>query len=150
VYSDPQVAGFINDQFVPVRIHVREQADEYKRLGQRFNAQWTPTVLIVDASGAERYRTEGFLPVEDFLSQLTVGLGHAAFAAGDFAAAERYFRDTLAKYANSEAAPEAQYWAGVARYKASGDAAALGATAKAFDERYQSSSWAKKASVWKS
>jgi hypothetical protein len=44
--------------------------------------------------------------------------------------------------------PEAMYWAGVARYKATGDAAALAATANDFRERHQGSTWAKKASVW--
>ena len=47
-----------------------------------------------------------------------------------------------------DAAPEAQYWAGVSRYKASGDPSHLGATGKRFTERYADSTWAKKASVW--
>lgn len=149
MYSSPDVADFITNNFLPVRVHVREQKDQFQRLGQRFNAQWTPTVLIVDETGAERHRIEGFLPVEDFMSQLVLGLGHAAFAAGDFAAAEPYFREDVERYPNTEAAPEALYWAGVSRYKATGDANALAKTAKAFDQRYQQSSWAKKASVWK-
>ena len=48
----------------------------------------------------------------------------------------------------TDAAPEALYWAGVARYKATGDAAALAETAAEFANRYQDSAWAKKASVW--
>jgi len=149
VYSNPDVADFITNNFLPVRVHVREQKDQFQRLGQRFSAQWTPTILIVDETGAERHRIEGFLPVEDFMSQLVLGLGHAAFAADDFAAAEPYFREVVERYPTTEAAPEALYWAGVSRYKATNDAKALGDTAKAFDQRYQDSSWAKKASVWK-
>ena len=45
-------------------------------------------------------------------------------------------------------AAEALYWAGVAKYKATGDAAALGETAEAFSTRFRDSPWAKKASVW--
>lgn len=149
MYSNPDVADFITNNFLPVRVHVREQKDQFQRLGQRFSAQWTPTILIADETGAERHRIEGFLPVEDFMSQLVLGLGHAAFAADDFGAAEPYFREVVEKYPNTEAAPEALYWAGVSRYKATNDASALGDTAKAFDQRYQDSSWAKKASVWK-
>jgi hypothetical protein len=149
VYSNPDVADFITRTFLPVRVHVREQRDEFQRLGKRFNAQWTPTILIVDDTGAERHRVEGFLPADDFSSQLALGLGHAAFAAGDFAAAEPYFREVVDRYPNTEAAPEALYWAGVSHYKATNDANALGETAKAFDQRYKDSSWAKKASVWK-
>ena len=149
MYSNRDVADFITSTFLPVRVHVREQREEFQRLGQRFNAQWTPAVLIVDETGAERHRIEGFLPADDFLGQLVLGLGHAAFAVGDFAAAEPYFREVVDRYANTDAAPEAQYWAGVSHYKATGDASALADTANAFDHRYQETSWAKKASVWK-
>ena len=50
--------------------------------------------------------------------------------------------------AKSDAAPEALYWAGVSKYKASHDPVALKETAKAFSTRYKDSSWAKKASIW--
>jgi hypothetical protein len=148
VYPDPRVATFVADTFVPVRVHLREQADDFKRLGARYGAQWTPTILILDASGEERHRIEGFLPTEDFLAQIAIGLARAAFARGDFAEAERRFREVVEKYPNTDAAPEALYWAGVARYKGTGDAAALGETAGQFRQRYQDTSWAKKASVW--
>jgi hypothetical protein len=148
VYATPQVAKFITDQFIPVRIHVRDQADEFKRLGARFSAQWTPTILIIDPSGQERHRVEGFLPAEDVLAQLTLGLAHSAFARGAFVEAERWYRQVVESYPATEAAPEALYWAGVARYKAAGDAAALGETATQFASRYRDTSWAKKASVW--
>jgi TolA-binding protein len=149
VYSDPRVIEFIHQHFTPVRAHVKDNADEYKRLGSRFNAQWTPTTLVVDSEGRERHRIEGFLPADDFLAQLSLGLAHSAFARGSFKEAEPLFREVVDKYPNTDAAPEALYWAGVSRYKASGDAAALGDTARAFSTRYTDTSWAKKASVWK-
>lgn len=148
MYPDPRVINFITESFVPVRIHVREQADEFKRLGARFNAQWTPTILIVDRDGEARHRNEGFLPADDFLAQLTLGLAHSAFARGDFAEAERWYRSVIKEHPQTEAAPEALYWAGVSRYKAGGDASALADTAAQFTQRYRDSSWAKKASVW--
>ena len=148
MYPDPRVASFINDHLTPIRSHVRQQAADYKRLGDRFNAQWTPTVLIVDAKGEERHRIEGFLPADDFLAQLTLGAAHALRARSDFANAERLYREVIEKFPSTESAPEAQYWAGVAKYKATNDPAALGETAAQFASRYQTSSWAKKASVW--
>ena len=129
-------------------MHVRDQKDEYKRLSQRFNAQWTPTILILDPEGDERHRIEGFLPTDDFLSQIELGLAKVAFQRHDYAEAERLYREILDKFPATDAAPEAQYWAGVSRYKSSGDGSALGATAASFRERYQDSTWAKKASVW--
>jgi hypothetical protein len=149
VYSDPRVVDFVTRHFVPVRVHVKHNAEAFARLGERFNAQWTPTILIVDSSGAERHRIEGFLPVDDFLSQLSLGLAKAAFARKDHASAERLYREVADRFPATEAAPEAQYWAGVSRYRATNDAAALKETAQAFDKRYQDSTWAKKASVWK-
>jgi tetratricopeptide (TPR) repeat protein len=148
VYTDPRVVSFINDHFVPVRLHVRDQADEFKQLGAKYNAQWTPTILVIDPTGEERHRIEGFLPANDFLAQLALGLGHSAFARSDFAEAERWFREVVERYPDTEAAPEALYWAGVARYKATGDPAALRETAQQFRQRHQDTSWAKKASVW--
>ena len=148
MYSNPQVAEYIKTHFVPVRVHVREQHEEFQRLGARFSAQWTPTILLIDTDGVVRHRIEGFLPAEDFLTQLILGLGHAAFAAGQFATAEERFRDVVDQHGFADAAPEALYWAGVARYKAGGDATVLKETANAF-EKYPDSAWAKKASVWK-
>jgi TolA-binding protein len=149
VYPDPRIAALVTERFVPVRVHVKEDAGEFKRLGAMFDAQWTPTTLVIDPPSTERHRIEGFLPKEDFIAQLELGLAKAAFGRGAFDQAQQTFEDVLARYPETDAAPEAQYWAGVSRYKATGDAAALGDTEKRFRERYADSTWAKKASVWR-
>jgi tetratricopeptide (TPR) repeat protein len=148
VYSDPRVVEFVNQHFIPVRVHVKQNADAFQQLGARFDAQWTPTILIVDAGGTERHRIEGFLPIDDFLSQLTLGRAKAAFSGKDYPKAEQLYREVLEKFPSTDAAAEAQYWAGVSRYRASNDPQALSDTARAFRERYQDTTWAKKASVW--
>jgi len=148
VYPDERVARFIQENFIPARVHVKDQPEDYRRFGQQYNAQWTPTILVIDPGGTERHRIEGFLPAEDLLSQLTLGLGHSAFAGEQWDEAERRFRQVVDDFPDSEAAPEALYWAGVSRYKGKGDATALRSTAAAFQRQYQDSSWAKKASVW--
>ena len=148
MYTDPRVATFVMETFIPVRVHVKQQAEEFKQLGERYNAQWTPTILILDASGNERHRIEGFLPADDFLSQLELGAAHAAFAAKQFTEAERRYRAILDRHSESDTAAEALYWAGVSRYKATGEASALADTARAFGTRYSDSTWARKASVW--
>lgn len=149
MYPDPRVVDFVQQRFIPVRAHVKEQAAEFKRLGERFGAQWTPNILIIDKGGQERHRIEGFLPADDFLAQLALGAAHAAFAAGDFSRAAQAFDEIVRDYGQNDAAPEAQYWAGVSRYKGTGDASALKETAERFTGRYQDTSWAKKASVWR-
>jgi thioredoxin-related protein len=144
VYPDPKVTEFIVMNFIPVRLHVKKHPEAM----ERFAVQWTPTVLLLDSDGHERHRIEGYLPVDEFLVQLNIGLAHAAFRTNKFEDAERRYRAIVEKFPNTEAAAEAQYWAGVSKYKASNDASALKQTAQAFKERYSDSSWAKKASVW--
>jgi thioredoxin family protein len=139
------VSTFINRSFTPVRLHVKKHPEAM----QRFAVDWTPTVLIVDSDGKELYRIEGFLPPDEFLGQLQLGFGHAQFTHKKFEDAERQFRDVCEKLPGTDAAAEATYWAGVSRYKATNDGAALKATAQAFKDRYQNSIWAKKASVWR-
>lgn len=148
MYSDIEVAKTITENFLPVRVHVRDQADDFRRLGERFGAQWTPTILMLDPAGMERHRIEGFLPVEDFTAQLGLGLGRIHFSGGRFEDAEKQFREVVAQSPDTDAAPEALYWAGVSKYKRTGESTALEETARAFGEVYQDTPWAKKASVW--
>jgi hypothetical protein len=149
VYPDGRVVRLVTSEFLPIRVHVRDPDGVYARLSERLNTHWTPTVAILDEDGVERHRIEGFLPVDDFLAHLKLGLAKSAFQRGGFEEAERRFRDVVAEHAQSEPAPEALYWAGVSRYKATGDASALTDTAGAFTAKYADSVWAKKASVWR-
>ena len=138
------MGAFIREHFIPVKVHTKENPKGF----ERFGVQWTPTVIVADADGHERYRFEGYLPADDFLAQLGLGLGKSTFAQGDFAAAERYFREVASKFPKSDTAPEALYWMGVSKYKRTNDAGALKETAQAFRSQYRDSQWAKKASVW--
>jgi hypothetical protein len=139
------VARFITERFVPFRSHVKDKDNVF----QRFGAEWTPTVIIADPDGTERHRFEGFLPKPDLLAQLRLGLAHAARARHDYAAAEKNYRELAAADVAEDIAAEAQYWAGVSRYKATDDPSALTETANVFREKFTNTPWAKKASVWK-
>lgn len=130
---------------MPIKIHVKERPQDFKR----FNAQWTPTEIIAEADGTERYRFEGFMPAGDFLSQLQLGLAKAAFGRNDFGQAEQRFQRVAADHPQSDAAPEAIYWAAVSAYKASGKPDSLGRAAAELSEKYPESIWTKKSSVWK-
>lgn len=88
------------------------------------------------------------MPVGDFLSQLQLGLAKAAFGRGDLGQAEQRFREVASEHPESEAAPEAIYWAGVSAYKASGKPDPLGKAAAELKEKYPASTWTKKSSVW--
>jgi hypothetical protein len=149
VYTADRVKEFISERFVPVRVHVKDNREEWERLGTRYGARWTPTILIVDADGEERFRIEGFLPAGDFLSQLMLGAAQAAFKRNDYVTAERLFREATERYPQTDAAPEAIYWAGVSKYRAANDPGALKQTAAALSEWYPASTWTKKAAVWR-
>ena len=149
MYPDPRVRDFITSHFVPVRVHPKETPEAFRDLGERYNAQWTPAILILDETGTERHRIEGFLPSDEFLGQLALGTAKAAFARKDYGTAERLYREVVERFPDSEPAAEAQYWAGVSKYRATNDPSALKATADAFSTRYQDSTWATKASVWR-
>ena len=148
MYPDDRVPSFIGERFVPARVNVREQPQDFARLGGRFNAHWTPTTLLLEPDGTERHRIEGFLPTDDFLAQLTLGAARAAFARQEWEEAERLFRSVADRFPTTTAGPEALYWAGVARYKRTNDADALRETSRDFTKRYQDTEWAKRASVW--
>jgi hypothetical protein len=149
VWPDERIIRLIEKEFIPVRVHVRDQASDFQRLGERYGAQWTPTTLVLDSDGSERHRVEGFLSADDLLAQLEIGLGQTAFKRGRWADAERHFQVATEGHPGNEAAAEAVYWSGVSRYKATNDLAALTATERQLSERYPDSTWAKKASVWR-
>lgn len=148
MWPDQAVEELVTREFIPVRVHVRDQAEEFKRLGQEYGAEWTPAILMLDPSGRERHRIEGFLPVAEFVPQLEFGLGRIDFSGGDFDAAEGRFRRIVADHPDADVAPEALYWAGVSKYKTSNDAATLQETAAALRATYPQSPSAQKASVW--
>jgi hypothetical protein len=134
----------VSDNFIPVKVHVKEQPQVFKR----FKGQWTPTQLVLDPDGTERYRIEGFLPIDDFLAQLEFGLARRAFDHEQYEEAEKHFRSVYESHADAGAAPEAAYWAGVSRYKRTNDPAALAETARRLHEKYPATEWARRSSVW--
>ena len=138
------MVDFINSNFIPAKIHIKEQPQTFKRFG----AQWTPTLLVMAPDGEEAHRIEGFLPVDDLLAQLELGLGKALLRQGKFQEAEEHFRAVAQKYPSSEGAPGALYWAGVAAYKGSQDPGKLKETSAELKKKYPSSEWARKAMVW--
>ena len=149
MWPDQRIVLFVNENFLPARVHVKDKDGAFKRYSERFKAPWTPTILELDADGVEQHRIEGFLPADDLLAQLMLGRARMAFQQQRWAEAEQQFREIVRQLPQTDAAPEALYWAGVAPYKATGNPASLQATGQAFATQYQDSTWAKKASVWR-
>jgi hypothetical protein len=138
------MSSFINENFVAVEAHIKEHPAYF----HRFDALWTPTILVLDSNGVERLRIEGYLPRDEFRAQLEMGLARVAFMQKQWADAERRYAQVVEHYPDSKVAPEALYWRGVSHYKRTNDHAVLGEMANTFAEKYQDSVWALKASVW--
>ena len=129
---------------MPVEAHVKEHPAWF----HRFDAAWTPTVLLFDSDGKERVRLEGYLTRDDFNAALRSGLGRIAFVQKKHADAERWYDEVVTRFANSHFAPEAIYWRGVAKYSATHDHTILGTVAEELRRAYPTSVWASKATPW--
>jgi hypothetical protein len=128
---------------VAVEAHIKEHPVYF----HRFDVLWTPTVLILDSNGIERARNEGYLPNSEFRARLETGLARIVFMHKQWAEAERRYAEVAERYPNTSAAPQAIYWRGVSRYKATSDHSALSEVAVELKEKYQGSVWTLKASI---
>ena len=109
---------------------------------------WTPAVVILDHEGKERFRTEGYLPREEFVAQLEMGLARVAFVHKQWAEAEKHYTAVVRDHASSKSVPEAMYWGVVTYYSKTKDHKVLGRVSQELAQKYPESIWTEKASVW--
>jgi thioredoxin-related protein len=143
---DTKVARFIDKMLVPAMFEVSEPGTE--ELMKKFGVEWTPTFVIADGSGNEVYRWVGYLPPGDFCAQMVLAEGKGASKNKDWDRAVKCYEALVKKFPDSEVAPEALYYGGVAKYEKTHDVSHLARANKELKSQYPKSSWAKKASVW--
>ncbi len=136
-YPDPRVAQFITGHFVPVRVHVKE----YPRQVEEYLVGWTPNVVIADDHGKVHYRVEGYLPPDEFLARLSLGIGKYWLNRKQFDQARERFQEVARRHAGTDAGAEALYWLGVAQYKQSHDPAQLRPSWQRLAQEYPKSEW---------
>jgi hypothetical protein len=68
----------------------------------RFRVQYTPTIVLVDEDGKELHRTVGFLPPEEFIPSMMLGIGKALFNSAQCGRAVGIFDKILAEYPASQ------------------------------------------------
>src|SRR5438034_11308234 len=120
-YPDQRVAQFIQGHFIPVRVGVKENTD----LVEDYLVSWTPNVVIADDLGKVHYRVEGYLPPEEFVAHLSLGIGKYWLNRQQLALARERFDEVTRRHPGTDAGAEALYWLGVAQYKLSHDPAQL-------------------------
>jgi hypothetical protein len=142
-YPDPRVAEFVSRHFVPVQLPVKEHRD----LVEEYLVSWTPNVILADDRGRPHDRVEGYLPPEDFLAELALGLGKFLLNRKQFADAAERFEGVVERHPGTEARAEALYWLGVALYKGSHDAALLRPSWQRLTREHPASGWATRTKV---
>ena len=138
------MSTFINENFVPLEAHIKKKPAYF----HRFDVNWTPTVLILDANGKERFRIDGYLPKDEFRAHLEMGLARIAFMNKNWVSAEAAYTQIAERYPDAKVAPEAIYWRAVSNYKAKGDHTVLGQVPIEVGSKYPDSVWALKALPW--
>jgi hypothetical protein len=141
-YPQSFVREAIEAHCVPVQIN--NSLDEAKELLKRFRHVWTPDLRILDDTGMELYRWNGFLPPAEFAPRLLAGVGHARLRRREFDKADPVLQDLLLRFPTSFAAPEASYFLAVTRYRASGEAKDLLHGWHELEKIYPGTEWAAK------
>lgn len=111
-YSKEDVINFLNDEVIPIQVLFNNQT-----LAEKYNLQWTPTIIVIDYQGKEYHRTIGFISAEEFIASILLGIGKALFESGKFDEAIKTFDRIIEKYKNCKTTPEAIYFRGVCQYK---------------------------------
>jgi hypothetical protein len=142
-YPDPQVAALITENFVPVKLKVKEHPE----LVHEFVVIWTPHVVLLDGEGRLIQRLEGWFAPQAFHAQLSLGLGKGSFAVGRFDGAASRFETVIAQDPHTESAAEALYWLGAARYRQSHEPADLLTEWKRLQSEAPYSPWADRSRV---
>jgi TolA-binding protein len=142
-YPDSRVAEFINSRMIPVQLLYDAQP-----YSSQYNVKWTPTIITLDENGKEHHRIVGFLPPDEFIPGLLLGLAKVSFDRDDFDEALSDLEKLLNNYPKSSAAPEAIYLRGVATYKSTHKPEPLKEAFEQLRREYPTSEWAKRATPY--
>jgi tetratricopeptide (TPR) repeat protein len=114
-YPQPFVAEAILAHSIPVQID--NSKAENNQLLHSIHHIWTPDIRILYHDGFELYRWDGFLPPAEFTARTLCGFGLAYLRLKRFDRAEAVYLEALRRFSTAYAAPEAQYYLGVTRYR---------------------------------
>ncbi|MBI5604727.1 MAG: hypothetical protein HY879_15420 [Deltaproteobacteria bacterium] len=115
-YPEVKVAEFVNGRLVPIQLLFDAQP-----YATDFNVKWTPTMITLDETGKEHHRVVGFLPPEQFIPAMLLGIGKTNFDLDKFNEALADLEKIIADFPKSKAVPEAIFLRGVAGYKSTHD-----------------------------
>jgi len=140
-YPNEEVRDFINTKVIPLRI----PADQKPTAGD-YDIQWVPAVMIVDQNGKEHHRTIGFMPPDELIASILLGVGNAHCNHGRFSAALECYKQIINQYPRSHSVQEAIFQTGVSRYKSTNNPEPLMEAYEKLYEEYPDDRWTKRAS----
>jgi hypothetical protein len=114
-YPQREVIDLITQYAIPVQFD--NSKPENNRFLQRIHHIWTPDVRILGHDGYEMYRWDGYLPPPEYVARMECGFAMAYLRGKRFDEAEHLYVDVLRRFSTTYAAPEAQYYLGVTRYR---------------------------------
>ena len=114
-YPQTEVIEAIIAHAIPVQID--NSRPENNVFLHSIHSIWTPDIRILSHDGFEMARWDGFLPPSEFVARTQCALAMAFLRSKRFNEAERLYVNVLSRFSTTYAAPEAQYYLGVARYR---------------------------------
>lgn len=139
-YPDEKVVAFVQKDLIPLRV-----AFDSQPLATQFNLKWTPTLITLDPDGKEHHRTIGFLPPEELIPSLLLGIAKSYFNRERFSEALSTLDKIMTDHSQSDSAPEAVYLRGVCGYKSTHNPTPLKDAYEQLEKKYPSSEWTKRA-----
>lgn len=147
VYPNKDIEEFLIKNTIPVKLNIT--ITDNIKLAKEFNVAWTPGILITSLRDGKKlvvdFKTYGYLPANDFINALKIGLGLSYFHQGLLDKSEQFLDDVVKSAASSIWEPEALYWLGVVRYKQKGSPEPLLQQWRTLLSKYPNTEWAKKA-----
>jgi len=139
-YPNNDVIDFITNNVIPLIVPFNAEP-----LASRFNIKWTPTLVTADWNGIEHHRTVGFLPPEELIPSILLGMAKTFFELDQFPASIQALEKVTAAYPKSGATPEALFLLGVSRFKNTNDPGHLKQAYEKLAADYKDSEWTKRA-----
>lgn len=144
-YPTPEVQETLARDFVAVHINTYDPDGPTKRLIREFRKQWSPLLVWLEHHGIEVRRQHGYLPPREFLAECGFARGYAALVHARYADARAILKDVADRWPETDTAPEALFWAGVAANRA-GDREAFLRLWQNLKAGYPRSTWWSRAS----
>jgi len=139
-YPDDDVAEFISNRMIPVQLKANVQP-----YAKDFNIKWTPSFITLDENGAGHQRIVGFLPPEEFIPAMMLGISKVHFDLDRFEEALVELENLIAEFPKSKATPEAVFFRGVTGFKSTKDPKPLKAAYEKLQAEYPDSEWTPRA-----